>query len=95
MVKLTFSLDEDTVRQLRRLATRANKPQSLIVREAIARYAADPADVRISEEERDRKLAIICAMRSRTPSRTAADADAELQRVREARHSPQRLHPPD
>ena len=95
MVKLTFSLDEDTVRQLRRLATRTNKPQSLIVREAIARYAADPADVRISEEERDRKLAIIRAMRSRTPARTTADADAELQSLRDARHAAQRLHPAD
>jgi predicted transcriptional regulator len=93
MVKLTFSLDEDTVRQLRRIADRTRKPQSLIVREAIARYAADPADVRITEEERDRKLALIAGMRARTPTRTADDAAAELRHLRDSRRAPHRLHP--
>ena len=40
MVKVTFTLDDDTVARLRRIAARARKPQSLVVREAIAEYAA-------------------------------------------------------
>ena len=39
MPKLTFSLDEESVQMLRRVAARSRKPQSLIVREAIAQYA--------------------------------------------------------
>jgi len=40
MVKVTFSLDEETVRKLRKMAERTKKPQSLVVREAVAQYAA-------------------------------------------------------
>jgi hypothetical protein len=93
MAKVTFSLDDETVRQLRRIADRTRKPQSLIVREAIAHYAAEPLDVRISEGERDRKLALIGELRSRTPLRTAAEADAELDALRKARRGPARRHP--
>lgn len=93
MVKLTFSVDEDTARRLRRLAHRTKKPQSLIVREAIARYADSPDDARIPEAERDRQLRIIREMRSRSPNRTAEEADAELRELRESRHAPHRGHP--
>ena len=41
MAKLTFSLDAETAAMLRKMATRLRKPQSLIVREAIARYGAE------------------------------------------------------
>ena len=40
MPKVTFSLDDEAVRLLRRVAERSRKPQSLVVREAIAQYAA-------------------------------------------------------
>jgi len=40
MVKLTFSVDEETARTLRSTAERLRKPQRLIVREAVAEYAA-------------------------------------------------------
>ena len=35
MAKLTFSLDDETVRTLRMIAERKRKPQSVVVREAI------------------------------------------------------------
>ena len=39
MPKVTFSLDDDTVTLLRRVAERKHKAQSLVVREAIVEYA--------------------------------------------------------
>ena len=40
MVKVTFTLDDETVARIRRAAGRHAKPQSAIVREAVAEYAA-------------------------------------------------------
>jgi predicted nucleic acid-binding protein len=39
MPKLTFSFDDETVETLRKTSERTRKPQSLIVREALAHYA--------------------------------------------------------
>lgn len=93
MVKVTFSVDEDTVRQIRRLAARTRKSQSTIVREAIALYAVAPEDVRIPEEERDRQLRILRTIRAEGASRSVEEADAELRELREARQGPRRAHP--
>ena len=57
MAKLTFSLDEETVRLLRVVAERRRKPQSLVVREAIAEYAA--RDEKLTEPDRARKLLVL------------------------------------
>ena len=51
MSKATFSLDAATVEALRKLASRQRKPQSLVVREAIAHYAAQ--EDRLSDAERE------------------------------------------
>ena len=40
MVKVTFTLDDETIAKLRRTAERHKKPQSWVVREAVADYAA-------------------------------------------------------
>ena len=65
MVRVTFSLDEPTVAEIRRTAARLRKPQSQIVREAVADYAAR-AD-RLSETERIRMLAILHRLRALSP----------------------------
>jgi 16S rRNA U516 pseudouridylate synthase RsuA-like enzyme len=83
MVKVTFTLDEGTVHQLRRTAARVRKPQSQVVREAIGEYAAR-AD-KLSEEERRRMLATLDRAMRRAPSRAAAAVDAELREIRAAR----------
>lgn len=85
MVKLTFSLDEETVRTLRKVADRMNKPQSLIVREAIAEYSA--REDRLSDAERERMLTVLRQIKSRRPTRTAAEVDRELYEIRRARRS--------
>ena len=93
MVKLTFSVDEQTARTLRQTAERLKKPQSLIVREAVAEYAARQG--RLTEAERRRMLKVIDEMMKRPPSRTQAEVEAELREIRRTRRLPGRLHPID
>jgi hypothetical protein len=83
MIKVTFTLDEVTVEQLRRTAARVRKPQSRVVREAIGEYAAR-AD-RLSESERRRMLAVLDRAMRRPPTRPAAAVRTELREIRAAR----------
>jgi len=83
MVKVTFTLDGETVQRLRGMASRMAKPQSQVVREAIKDYEARAA--RLSEEERARLLGIVDRMLSEPATRTAAEVDAELGVIRAAR----------
>ena len=83
MVKVTFSLDDETVAELRRTAARLGKPQSLVVREAVAEYAAR-AD-RLTESERLRMLDVLEKLSAMPPSRPVRAVDAEIRAVRAAR----------
>jgi hypothetical protein len=83
MVKVTFTLDDETVAELRRTAARLGKPQSLVVREAVADYAAR-AD-RLSERERLDLLAMLEKLGAAPPTRSARAVDAEIKAVRAAR----------
>ncbi|HEY7139634.1 MAG TPA: ribbon-helix-helix protein, CopG family [Methylomirabilota bacterium] len=83
MIKVTFTLDDATVDQLRRTAAKVGKPQSRVVREAIAEYAA--RSDRLSEAERRRMLAALDRAMRRPPSRPAAEIDAEIREIRAAR----------
>ena len=85
MVKVTFTLDDETVRTLRKVAERAKKPQSLVVREAVARYAAE--ENKLPEEERQRRLAILRELMSQPPTRPQAEVDAELRELRRSRRT--------
>ena len=94
--KVTYTFDDETVRRIRRLALRTRKPQSLVVREAVAEYAA--RQEQITPEERDRILRVLDEMSSRPRQpgdKTAADVDRELRELRRARRSRGRLHPVD
>ena len=83
MVKVTFTLDEETIGRLRRTAARLAKPQSYVVREAVREYEA--RSTKLSDEERTRLLAIVDQMVKQPPSRTAAEVDAELGQIRASR----------
>jgi predicted transcriptional regulator len=83
MVKVTFTLDDETVGRLRKMAERTRKPQSLVVREAIAEYAA--RGERLSEKERDRVLDAYDALAPTIRQRPRKDVTRELQEVRQAR----------
>ena len=91
MVKVTFTLDDETVRALRRTAARLKKPQSQVVREAVAHYEA--RSDRLTDAERKEKLRILDEYAAKIPRRSAADVDRELREIRLARRSGGRLHP--
>ena len=90
MVKVTFTVDDETVRTLRRTAERLGKPQSLVVREAVADYAARAGQ--LTEAERRRLLRAVDAMVARPPGRTQAAADREVREIRKARRQGGRRH---
>ena len=85
MVKVTFTLDDATVAEIRRTAERLGRPQSQVVREAVAEYAAR-AD-RVTERERLRTVTILENLRKTPSSRAASVVDAELKAVRAARRA--------
>ncbi|HKW00392.1 MAG TPA: ribbon-helix-helix protein, CopG family [Vicinamibacterales bacterium] len=90
MVKVTFTLDDETVATLRRSAERLGKPQSAVVREAIADHAARIG--KLSETERRAMLKTFDELVARIPLRPARTADDELRAIRRARHTGGRRH---
>jgi predicted transcriptional regulator len=91
MVKVTFSLDEDTVERIRRAAERLGKAQSHIVREAVAEFAARTD--RLSERERLNLLGVLEGLEKTAPTRSARAVDEELTAVRAARRQGGRRSP--
>jgi predicted DNA-binding protein len=83
MVKLTFTLDEETVTRLRRTAARLAKPQSAVVREAVRDYAQRVG--RLSEAERLRLLELFDRLWPIVPKRAVRSVQAELRALRTAR----------
>jgi len=83
MVKVTFTVDDETVLRLRRIAARLAKPQSQVVREALRDYEA--RSTKLSDEERLRMLSVVDRMMKAPPTRSARAVDAELHAIRAAR----------
>lgn len=90
MARATFSLDEATIAEIRRTAERLRKPQSHVIREAVADYAAR-AD-RLSERERQQMLGVLNALKAHRTARSAREVDAEIKAVRRARRDGGRRH---
>jgi predicted transcriptional regulator len=82
-IKLTFSVDDETAETLKRTAARLGKSQSLVVREAVAEYAARAG--RLTETERRQMLAAVDRMLAAPPTRPQAEVVRELRDVRTAR----------
>lgn len=91
--KVTYTLDDATVERIRKLAERARKPQSLVVREAVAHYAA--REDTLTPAEQDRLLRVIDSLGSQSSRKTASDVDRELRELRRTRRGRGRLHPVD
>ena len=91
MVKVTFTLDGDTIARLRRAASQLGKPQSAIVREAIHDYADRLG--RLSAEERRRLLAVVDRVIARPVIRNQNDVDKEIALIRSARRAGGRRRP--
>jgi hypothetical protein len=85
MGKVTFTLDDETVRTLRKVALRTRKPQSLIVREAVAQYAA--REETLADDERERLLGVVRQIKRRPATRSEADVKHELEAIRKSRRT--------
>ena len=85
MVKVTFTLDDETVARLRRIAARLSRPQSQVVREAIREY--DTRSGKLTDEERRRLLDAFDRLVPPLRGRASRDAKAEIREVREARRA--------
>jgi hypothetical protein len=85
MVKVTFTLDQETVDAIRAIAVRKNKPQSLVVREAVAAYAC--LEDRLDDAERARRLRLLDELARRPRTRPTSDVDSELREIRRARRA--------
>ena len=81
--KLTFSVDDETVETLKKTAARLGKPQSMIVREAGAEYAARAG--RLTELERRQMLTALDRLMKAPPTRPQAEVTRELAAIRRAR----------
>ncbi|HYE91840.1 MAG TPA: ribbon-helix-helix protein, CopG family [Terriglobales bacterium] len=90
MVKVTYTLDDETVERIRRIAGRLGKPQSMVVREAVKDYEA--RSDKLSEEERTRLLAALDAAMAKLTPRPRSEIDAELAEIRRARRHGGRRH---
>ena len=85
MVKVTFTLDEETIARLNETAERLSKPKSEVVREAIKGYRGTSTSDRLSEAERQRMLRALKEYALLPPTRTSAETDRELRELRASR----------
>lgn len=83
MIKVTFTLDDETVAYLERAASRLSMPKSQVVREAIRLYGDQMG--RTTEEERDRMLAAFDEVTPHILDRPRSEVEAELEEIRRAR----------
>ena len=83
MVKMTFTIDEETADSLKRMAGRLKRPQSQVLREAIHYY--EPHAGLLSPEERRRRVAVFDKVIARIPDRSADAVDEELREIRQSR----------
>jgi hypothetical protein len=83
MVKMTFSIDEDTAATLRRISKRVDRPQSQVLREAIRHY--EPHAGQLSSQERKARVELFDLMVARIPESPAKKVDAELRNNRSSR----------
>ena len=84
-VKVTFTLDENTVARLRRTAEQLGMPKSRVVREAIREYSTRIG--RLGEEERLRLLRAFDEIVPKIPERPLEEVEREIRGVRKARRA--------
>ncbi len=81
--KVTFTLDELTIRRLQLAAERLRKPKSEVVRDAIADYHDRIGQ--LSEAERRRLLSVFDRLVPAIPQRPAEQVSHELRSLRAER----------
>ena len=86
--KVTFTLDDETIRRLQNAAERAQNPNREVVREAIADYHERIG--RLGEAERRRMLKVFDEFVTAIPRRSRTAVDAEIADVRHSRRESSR-----
>ena len=84
-VKVTFTLDRETIGRLRQASERLSKPKSAVVREAIHDFSERVG--RLSERERLRMLQLFDEVIPRIPARPMSQVRGEIEEVRRARRA--------
>ena len=92
MKKMTFTLDDEAVRELERASDRLGIPRSQVVREAVRVYGEQLG--RLNDAERRAKLKAFDELVPALPDRPRAEVERELQAVRRARRGGGRRTPP-
>ena len=85
MVKVTFAIDEETAAHLKVAAQRLSKSKSEVIRQGIEEVYKQSD--RMSDEERERKIAFLKEYASKLPTRPPGDAAREIEEVRESRRT--------
>ncbi|PYQ60819.1 MAG: hypothetical protein DMF58_06895 [Acidobacteria bacterium] len=88
--KVTFTLDDQTIRRLQNAAERTKKAKSQVVREAIADYHERIG--KLSETERLRLIKVMEEILASPPTRPQEEADREIAEIRAARRHGGRRH---
>lgn len=83
MKKMTFTLDEEAVRELERAAERLDTSKSRVVREALRVYGDQLG--RLTDEERARMLDTFDEVVGRIPHRPRDEVEEELAELQRAR----------
>lgn len=91
MKKMTFTLDDTAVREIDRAAERLDISKSQVVREAVRVYGEQLG--RLSDEEREAKLATFDELVAGIPSRSREEVERELDEIRDARRGGGRRRP--
>lgn len=91
MKKMTFTLDDAAVREIDRAAYRLAISKSQVVREAVRVYGEQLG--RLSEEEREAKLAAFDGLVPTIRSRPREEVEEELGAIRAARRAGGRRSP--
>lgn len=89
--KVTYSVDDETVERIDRLARRLGLSRSRVVREAVAEYAARVG--RLTAAERDRLLQVMDEVMQGSVTGSAAAVDREIAAIRAARRAGGRASP--
>lgn len=92
MKKMTFTLDDEAVRELERASDRLGIPKSQVVREAVRVYGEQLG--RLNDAERRAKLKAFDEAVAALPDRPREEVERELQAVRRARRGGGRRTPP-
>ncbi len=90
-VKVTFTLDADTIRRIQAASERLSVPKSQVIRDAVGDYYERIG--RLSENERLQMLRVFDELVPRIPARPRRHSQQELNSIRQARRSGGRRTP--